>query len=413
MSINGDKTVADGIVPRLQPVDLLLAALLVTAVLSKYLYFLPIVGLVKDSMGFVSPVLAIVVVIVFASRVAVTDKVPVANSTVVAYLLFVYIVIYGFGLLVAVNYLLLYVICSVKKKIIWRAFDLFRTVLSVVLAVNVLAYPLVSLGLISSLGTISPLHLMKEEAGIYYDDYGITYVLVGLDNAINVGSLLFYRMSAWFEEPGNVGTFSVLVLAASGFRYDRRNYVILAGGALSFSLAFYLLLAVGMLAQSLKKSLVVLGIGVVALTLFSDNELVQVSILDRLDLTDSSIQTTRRTSLAFDAQYEKYIKTESVWFGHDPDQRLFNQPDLDMSSWKGLIWDFGIFGTILYLGFFLALALNTLRNKQHFREFLPFFLVFFMSVYQRPYVLDGLFVLIFYAALLRPFFAGREVVLKT
>lgn len=385
----------------LKPFSMLLPIFLVSAGLAKYIYFLPFFGLVRDEAALAQVAFTILSALALAYRVFSSRIIPTANFGVMAFLLLVFVFLFGFGLSIALNFILIFLICIVEKPTLLKAFEFFRMAFCFVVAVNVVAYPFVATGLIKSFGVISPLHAVKEEAGIYYDNFGLTFVLVGLENAINVGSLFLYRMSAWFEEPGNVGTFSILILAATRFRFDRKNAVILIGGLLSFSLAFYMLLFIGIFLSSLKKTLYAVCFAFLFLLAFGDNELVQTSIIDRLDITDVSVQSTRRTSEAFDAAYEKFIETESVWFGHVPDERLYNQPQLDMSSWKGLVWDYGVVGMALYLSVFFLLSVKTLNSKEQLGRFLPFFVIFSLSVYQRPYVLDGLFVLIFYSALMK------------
>lgn len=315
----------------------------------------------------------------------------------------VYLTVYGLSPMQMVECAGLIALWMLREDQQALAFEKFVAIFAVILIINSLAYPFAALGLLHNFGAIIPDHWLKQATGIFYDNLGITFV-IHEENALNISTVsAFYRMSAWFEEPGNVGTMAALMLGATRFRMDWKGKALLVGGMLSFSLAFYAMCIFYNVLKHPKNLLYVVIIGMCFAWFFQDNEFVSARLLDRVSITDGGISGDNRAEESFKVAFEQYVQTPTVWLGHDANNQLYKL-HYNVFSWQNLVWDYGIVGTLMYLSLFVivfyqrALATVKLRRERMWQS-LPFIMIFLMSIYQRPYVLSLSFVLIFVGAM--------------
>lgn len=315
----------------------------------------------------------------------------------------VYLTVYGLSPLQMVECAGLIALWMLKPEQQALAFEKFVSIFAVILLINSLAYPFAALGMLHNFGPIIPDHWLKQATGIFYDNLGLTFV-IHEENALNISTVsAFYRMSAWFEEPGNVGTMSALMLAATRFRMDWKGKALLVGGMLSFSLAFYAMCVLYNVLRHPRNLIYVAIFGACFVWFFQDNEFVSARLLDRVSVTDGGISGDNRAEESFKVAFEQYVQTPIVWLGHDANNQLYKL-HYNVFSWQNLVWDYGIVGTLMYLSLFVivfyqrALATATMRRERMWQS-LPFVMIFLMSIYQRPYVLSLSFVLIFVGAM--------------
>ncbi len=381
----------------------LLTSLVAVAALCEFLYMLPVIGSVPKLTMFTHQALVLILAVLVFQSVA-KRGVELWKTLFFLWLVAVFITLYGISPIRLIECVGIVAFVFLSEANQQTAFEKFKSIFAAILLVNIVAYPFAALELLPNFGVIVPDHWLKQATGMYYDNFGITFV-IHEDEALNLSvSSVLYRMSAWFEEPGNVGTISALLLAATQFKMDRRGKIILLGGLLSFSLAFYAMIIFYQVIKKPKSLIYLLLAGAVFLFVFQDNEFVSTRIIDRVFVSDSSVSADNRTEELFDVAFDEYIQTPSVWLGHDKDHQLYNL-QYNAYSWKNLVWDYGVIGTAFYISvfFFLIAIKNVFNLKQALsiqsNRALPFILIFFISIYQRPYVLSLLYVLIFVAGI--------------
>ena len=242
-----------------------------------------------------------------------------------------------------------------------------------------------------AIGTILPEHAQKLRLGIYYSHYPLG---------------LIYKQSGWinrfcgiFDEAGFVGTLCAMFLAIGYKRLDKKWLIILAlEGVLSFSMAFYALTIVFVIARAWTKGLYkivgILLVLIVALLIFVNVDFHNESIAhiqSRIDLSSWFLIKDNRTSDIVDAQIDSFIQQggNRFIFGNG---RGASTAELRGSSYKFLLYDYGLIGIVLYIGFFLVYAW---KEKRLNKDTIPFLTVFLASIYQRPFVYNKFFLTIF------------------
>lgn len=212
----------------------------------------------------------------------------------------------------------------------------------------------------------------------------------------------FKQICGMFDEPGLVGTISALILCVYDFKFHKNKilYVILTAGILSMSLAFILLVLIYISlkiilvrkAKNILKIFFAAIICFVVLFLLRNNAIIQEKIISRLSI--SYLMNNNRTSDEFDIIYDEYLKTGKIFFGNGNNNPIFDT--IDASSYKILIYNFGIVGFILVVGWFLFWGIKLSRNK---RDNICLVLIFMLSIYQRPWIMYMYFILLYFAGI--------------
>src|SRR5690606_28258663 len=87
----------------------------------------------------------------------------------------------------------------------------------------------------------------------YYESKGMDNILENYILFIQVQHEFVVRFYSIFDEPGTLGTLSAFVLYGNRYMFRRKeNLIILIGGILTFSLAFYILLIAGLFIQNIR-----------------------------------------------------------------------------------------------------------------------------------------------------------------
>lgn len=317
----------------------------------------------------------------------------IALKAFVAYALFIFI------------WPLLLVVIS-ENIVIIRAYEQFRMMFAFVVLPAILLYPFIMFGSSAILlGSTESLHQLKDDFGWYYNNYGLAFVLIDKVRNAHVGSGEFFRMSALFDEAGVVGTIGALILAIDRYKLNKVNLIIGLAGALSFSLAFYIMSIIFFImnfkSSSMKIRHVVQASAVLMIILFlyGANPVfqgyVQDNILERLTL--ENIISNNRSTADFDATFATFLFSDDIWLGASAYKA---DESFGTASWKNLIWDYGIIGTLCIVVFFITYARNKIRlNRLSTFPYWPFLTIFALSVYQRPHVFDITYILIFAAGI--------------
>lgn len=217
------------------------------------------------------------------------------------------------------------------------------------------------------------------------------------------------RACGMFDEPGVLGTFAGLLL---GVNYQKKpslnfvNLLLLVNGLLSFSLAFYILFAMLFLVEAGKKSILwfVIIIGVIFISFYAfinmNFENAELNKLQRRFNTTNNAETiivNNRYSSDYGEAFEDFIDAGGYasLFGNGHTSKNDNPKMYGSSIYKDIIYDYGIIGSFLYLLPFIMLIFCFGINKNN----IAFILMFFASIYQRPYILNRQYIVIYISAL--------------
>ena len=154
----------------------------------------------------------------------------------------------------------------------------------------------------------------KAASGAYYQKYfGAAF--------LSYPYYVSQRLSGMFVEPGVVGTFAALFLAGDNLRLKGRlrNIIILIGGILSLSMAFYVMIIITLAIKSFNKgffrfSIVLILIFIsynVIMTMETDNYIISEVFQKRLMIVGMSFTGDNRTSQSFDYEFDDFMKTFS------------------------------------------------------------------------------------------------------
>ncbi len=217
------------------------------------------------------------------------------------------------------------------------------------------------------------------------------------------------RISGIFDEPGYVGTTLALLYACTR-KSNNRIWDILSIiiGITTLSLAYFLLMFVFFIVDSLAQNkinkkmsiILVLTFLVIAFVVLLNVETTNpyISFVQSKFFTDEgSLIKNNRESQTFANAYENFWNSGGykVLIGNGNGATTLNPLMTGSSSIKCLFYDYGILGSLLYLGFFIHLMISMKPARQAW----GFVTVFFLSIYQRPYVLNFMYISVFYCGI--------------
>lgn len=213
--------------------------------------------------------------------------------------------------------------------------------------------------------------------------------IVRSDQVIPLGRGEIFRFHGMWDEPGTVGTYGGLLLLAGGMRLRRQpqNVILLIGGLLSFSLAFYLIvIAYGLTRWPLR---VLAVLGAITGILMSSESLILIPavynlVVIRFTINKSgNLVANNRVSGLFSALYHDFWHSD-LWtrlFGSTTNVSLL--VNTGTFSYEVVIFTYGVVGMLLLLAF-LVTATTSFSVRRSTLVLLALFLV---SIYQRPNVL--------------------------
>ena len=211
----------------------------------------------------------------------------------------------------------------------------------------------------------------------------------------------FKQLCGMFDEPGMVGTISALILIAKKFllKNDKTLVIVLMAGILSMSFAFYLLIVIWSILILLSnkklrdKTICAMLIMIVIALLLRNNAILKQFIFNRLSLVN--LINNNRTSTEFDTLFNVFLKSDTAWIlGYGNNNPIFN--NVDVSSYKLIIYNLGIIGFILYCGWFAFWGFFK-ANRNKMANILV--ICFLISIYQRPWILYLYFIVILFGGI--------------
>lgn len=198
----------------------------------------------------------------------------------------------------------------------------------------------------------------------------------------------YKQICGMFDEPGMVGTISSLLLVAENYEFKNNKYlyIVLFSGILSLSLAFYLILFISVfikliLSKSIKRKKLLYIIPVIfLLIMIFQMPIFQEKVLERLSI--SNLINNNRTSQEFDNIYSNFLQSSNIFLGLGNMNPIFDK--VDASSYKVLIFNFGVIGFLLIVGWYIFWSISYSKyNKQA----LVLSFMFLLSIYQRPWII--------------------------
>jgi len=203
---------------------------------------------------------------------------------------------------------------------------------------------------------------------------------------------LFNRFCGMFSEPGYVGTIAALLIIADNFNLKKiNNIILLIGGLLTLSLAFFILISIYIIGNfgkyliqflvklSIIKKMIFFIFLVLSVAFVMKNEYTKRFILSRLRIEEGWIRGDNRASDEFNVHYKQFLNMgfEKKLFGLGNNAHV--NTNTDVSSYKGIIYNYGFLGFSLIIGFLLIYGIYFFRKKSG----ILFMLLFVLSLYQR------------------------------
>lgn len=204
------------------------------------------------------------------------------------------------------------------------------------------------------------------------------------------------RFCGVFDEPGAFGTLAALVLSFDKFRNKIPSVIILTASIFTFSLAFYILFIVFLVlsGHSFKLKLGVFFTILITLLLpfyVFNLETELQHFLRRFEITDYQLAGDNRDKKAFLNVYDQFLQGPivTVFLGHGA-RAASSAEGAGGASIRMFLYDFGFLG----LGIVVVVYSLIVSHKMTRGNMLSLFL-FFLSMYQRPWLYNWNFVVLF------------------
>ena len=279
----------------------------------------------------------------------------------------------------------------VKEEFLKKSYHIFKFIFVIITAISLLIWIGLFLGISFPSKIIPPLNDLKT-----YNYLSYTFLVVPI-NFADIG-----RFSCVFDEPGAVGTYSLIMLFISNFnlkKYD--NIIILIAGICSLSLFFYVSLFCFLCYnafftnKSFKTRIItilsILTFIIGTLTIPVLNEAIGARI--EYDKSSGKFVGDNRSGEMLDNHIES-IKGTSAYYWGDTDQNI--EYFAAHAGLQTAILRYGVVFIVLYFIFYFCFAY--LRATK--RGLLLFMLLLFATLYQRPAFVNPSYLFLFTCAVL-------------
>lgn len=293
-----------------------------------------------------------------------------------------------FGILSAVIFAF---IPFVKENFLKKSYRIFKLIFVVITAISLLIWIGLFLGLSFPSKVIPPLNDLKM-----YNYLSYTFLVIPM-NFAEIG-----RFSCVFDEPGAVGTYSLIMLFISNFnlkKYD--NIIILIAGICSLSLFFYVSLffflcyKVFFVGNSFKARLITIPLIVSFVISVLTVPVLKEAIGARIEYDKSTGKFVgdNRSGELLDNHIES-IKGTNAYFWGDSDENI--EYFAAHAGLQTAILRYGVVFIILYFIFFFCYAY--FRTSK--RELVLFMILLCATLYQRPAFVNSGYLFLFSCAVL-------------
>lgn len=171
----------------------------------------------------------------------------------------------------------------------------------------------------------------------------------------------FPRFQSIFIEPSQLGTACVLLLQVQRGHWKKwYNSILLFATIISFSLGAYAYLFAiiflnlwcnrNKMIRKVMGTIAVLSTIVIGSFFYNGGDnLLQDLIIARMEINDGELAGNNRTTENFDKEYDSFMQSSDVLFGRQRDNSEFGN-----SGYKVYIYQYGVVGLILLIGFFVV-----------------------------------------------------------
>lgn len=293
----------------------------------------------------------------------------------------------------------LLLLISYEGKI--KIFDAFVKIYAFLIFCAIPIIFLIFIGADLPFGVLETNHLGKTEAGLFYRNYIIMVVLSNQIFSPFMGEII--RFGSVFDEPGVVGTISLLILSVRKFDLsNKENKIIFFGGLLSFSFAFYLGVIIYLILMRPKFFLKLLFIfsALLALTYdeLSRHYFFNAYIFDKFTgIVGLDPNVNNRSDDCWGDHFKKFLYSTDVILGNGPGAHTLS--GCSLSHFSSVMYNFGLVGVFLIFVFYISLV-NFKKGigPTKLYQYAIFLFIFLLMIYQRPSVMSPHMIIIFIAA---------------
>lgn len=307
------------------------------------------------------------------------------------------------GLLAYIN---LFLLATCEENIKKNIFEKFVILFIISLIPGLIYYILETIGISLSIGTLqSQNQLVYSNSAEFMGDSGYYKLYIGAVMRVSANT----RFSGIYDEAGLVGTVTALLLVARKFeiKKDRKCRWLLLFNIISFSLAGYLLIVLYFFIKWIRKGQWKLCVGILVgivglygvLNMHTSNTLIN-NLQSRIEVTTTGISLiNNRESSLFEKGYKEFTQASLYRriMGYGRGASTQNKYMNGSSSYKCVVYDYG------YGGFFLMMLIITYcyfrretRRKVDVWELISLYIIFLVSIYQRPAIMYAYYFIILY-----------------
>jgi len=290
------------------------------------------------------------------------------------------------------------------------SYEMYRTLFAATLIIPLITYVAVHIGIKVPYEILESYEQIKIAHGYFYKKFLFAIQMSSVAN-LSTPDLRFFGI---YDEGGRVGTICALMLCAERLQVkkDWKNFIFIVAGVLSFSMAFYLLLFIYYCCRCLEKGetkriLALILVGIVGVVLLNyDFGIPEIQkFQSRFAITKSGLGGNNRES----AEYKKvlvdfYNKSDlyHLLFGNGIGAigAIQDAKEIDGSSYRSLIYDYGFVGFGLSVLWIVLYALFTAKkHKEEANQAYTLAIIYLANMYQRPSLFYISYLIIFIGGL--------------
>ncbi|HJB45651.1 MAG TPA: hypothetical protein H9713_02930 [Candidatus Mediterraneibacter surreyensis] len=246
--------------------------------------------------------------------------------------------------------------------------------------------------------TITAASEIKQNSFVTYIQYPFA---VQISKSYDIlGNLNRFRLCGIYDEPGRVGTVCALFLVAEELKINKnwKNRLLFIGGCLSLSLAFFIIIFIYFCYYLVKERrykyfiwMIILFSAFIIFLNIPFRNVALVAFQNRFTITATGLSGDNRTNEAFESLFATFLNKSNMFnllfgLGDGSMYQILTEKNIEAgSSYKTIIYDFGIIGTILYITWIVRYAFYHIKaNKKIVGYTLINILIFIINLYQRP-----------------------------
>lgn len=311
------------------------------------------------------------------------------NILVLFLLLVFYINIRNFNPISVILNTLLCSVFFIQNSKVLQYYESYKTFISIFLLISLVVYfAVLWLNIDLPYNSIQTLNSVKP------DDYRAYPFLAVYDSDYG---FVRYRFCGPYDEPGVIGTMVSIILYGERYNLkDYRNLILFIAGICSFSMFFFVVTAIYYIVFKRKYFASFLLFIVVATILYvgRDIDIVRSLVFERFEIYSSG---GGRTTDIFNSIYSEFITSPDVLWGAGMEKTSELLAATGSSSYKSIIYGYGIIGFALVIFFWIYYSYSSLKGD--YRSLLIFCFIFFAVFYQRPALFEPYYCFLYVAIL--------------